>query len=58
MDDTVYKIAIAAFLHDIGKFAERGNKRVFLAMPGQQFRSGHGLRIGGQRSGKDTEGRE
>ena len=28
MNDTVYKIAIAAFLHDIGKFAERaGGKR-------------------------------
>ena len=25
MDDTVYKIAIAGFLHDIGKFAERAN---------------------------------
>lgn len=23
MDDTVFKIAVAAFLHDIGKFAER-----------------------------------
>jgi HD superfamily phosphodiesterase len=28
MDDTVYKIAIAAFLHDIGKFAERGGMNV------------------------------
>lgn len=25
MDETIYKIAIAAFLHDIGKFAERAN---------------------------------
>lgn len=25
IDDTVYKIAIAAYLHDIGKFAERAD---------------------------------
>ncbi len=28
MDETIYKIAIAAFLHDIGKFAERANFNV------------------------------
>ncbi|MCX8023448.1 MAG: type III-A CRISPR-associated protein Cas10/Csm1 [Syntrophorhabdaceae bacterium] len=28
MDDTVYKIAIAGFLHDIGKFAERADMPV------------------------------
>ena len=28
MDDTVYKIAIAGFLHDIGKFAERAGMEV------------------------------
>ena len=28
MDETVYKIAIAAFLHDIGKFAERADFNV------------------------------
>ncbi len=28
MDDTVYKIALAGLLHDIGKFAERGNMKV------------------------------
>lgn len=28
MDDTVYKIALAAFLHDIGKFAERAGMDV------------------------------
>ncbi len=28
MDDTVYKIAIAGLLHDIGKFAERGSMQV------------------------------
>ncbi len=28
MDDTVYKIALAAFLHDIGKFAERAGMNV------------------------------
>ncbi|MBI5326741.1 MAG: type III-A CRISPR-associated protein Cas10/Csm1 [Deltaproteobacteria bacterium] len=28
MDDTVYKIAIAAYLHDIGKFAERAGFNV------------------------------
>ncbi len=29
MDDTIYKIAIAAFLHDIGKFAERAHTEKF-----------------------------
>lgn len=28
MDDNIYKIAIAGFLHDIGKFAERGEMEV------------------------------
>ncbi len=28
MDENIYKIAIAAFLHDIGKFAERANMSV------------------------------
>ena len=28
MDETIYKIAIAAFLHDIGKFAERAHGKV------------------------------
>ncbi|HHT9125981.1 MAG TPA: type III-A CRISPR-associated protein Cas10/Csm1 [Candidatus Brocadiia bacterium] len=28
MDDTIYKIAVAGFFHDIGKFAERGNMNV------------------------------
>ena len=28
MDDTIYKIAIAGFLHDIGKFAERADMPV------------------------------
>ncbi len=28
MDDTIYKIAIAGLLHDIGKFAERGGLNV------------------------------
>ena len=28
MDDTVYKISIAGFLHDIGKFAERADMHV------------------------------
>ena len=25
MDDTVYKVALAGYLHDIGKFAERAS---------------------------------
>ncbi len=28
MDETIYKIAIAGYLHDIGKFAERANFNV------------------------------
>jgi len=28
MDDTIYKVAIAGFLHDVGKFAERANMSV------------------------------
>ena len=28
MDDTIYKVAIAGFLHDIGKFAERADMQV------------------------------
>lgn len=28
MDDTVYKVALAGFLHDIGKFAERADMKI------------------------------
>jgi len=28
IDETIYKIAISAYLHDIGKFAERANMNV------------------------------
>lgn len=38
MDDTVYKIAMAAFFHDIGKFAERAS--------GDQGGTGEGFRPG------------
>jgi len=50
MDDTIYKIAIAGFLHDIGKFAERADMQVensyldnnaFLYQPSYQGRYSH-----------------